>query len=105
MFIQLSRSEGQPLGIMESMSYGVPCIVTEGTTFKEIVEKYECGYTVEYDKKDIASKILYAIDNYEKMDILSKNAYNYAKNNFEWNKITLETINKYKTIINEIKER
>lgn len=103
-FIQLSKSEGQPLGIMEAMAYGLPCIVTEGTTFKEIIEKNKCGYTVELDKKNISNQILYIIENHEELSKMSKNAYKYAKENFEWNKILKESIEKYKEIIKEEKE-
>ena len=31
-FIQTSRFEGMPMGILEAQSYGVPCLVTKGTT-------------------------------------------------------------------------
>ena len=39
LFIQTSRFEGLPVGILETLSYGLPCIVTEGTNLAEFVQK------------------------------------------------------------------
>lgn len=41
-FIQVSRTEAQPLGIMEAMTLGMPVLVSEGTGFSNIVETNEC---------------------------------------------------------------
>ena len=47
-FIQTSRFEGMPMGILEAMSYGIPVLITEGTTLGEYVKEYNggggCGY-------------------------------------------------------------
>lgn len=102
-FIQLSKSEGQPLGIMEAMSYGLPCIVTEGTSFKEIVEKNNCGYGTNSEIKEVANTIKKALLEKQKLKELSKNAYKYAKDNFDFSKIAKKTIEKYEKIGNKNK--
>ncbi len=43
-FLQTSRSEGMPMGILEAMSYGLPCLITEGTGLTELVAEYEAGW-------------------------------------------------------------
>ena len=98
-FIQTSRLEGQPLGIMEAMAYGIPCIVTEGTSFENIINDNKCGYSSKCDAKEVAKNIIKIIQNKEKLNDFSKNAYTYAINNFRWDLVAKETIEKY----NEIK--
>lgn len=98
-FIQTSRSEGQPMGIMEAMGYGLPCIITEGTTFKDIIEENKCGYVTECKKEDVANKILDVIEHKTELKRLSENSYNYAKKNLDWKKISEESIKRYREII------
>ena len=94
-FIQTSRSEGQPLGIMEAMSYGIPCIVTEETTFGKIIDENKCGYSSKCDAEEIAKNIMEIIRNKKKLNCFSNNAYKYAVNNFRWELIAKESIEKY----------
>lgn len=102
MFIQVSRLEGQPLGIMEAMLLGMPTIVSEGSTFSNIIEKNNCGY-VASNPRQVADKIVLAYKNKNQLMKLSQNAYNYAKLNFSWDKISKNTLNIYKKIIKEKK--
>ena len=97
-FIQLSRLEGQPLGIMEALMMGIPSIVSDGTTFGDFVEKYNCGYRCNNnnDFKKIINKIRES--NYINM---SKNARKFAIDNFGWDRISRNTLNKYQEIIRE----
>ena len=46
-FIQTSRHEGMPMGILEAMSYGVPCAVTDGTNLGEFIKDNKCGWNCE----------------------------------------------------------
>ena len=97
-FILTSRFEGQPLAIMEALAKGIPVIATPGTNFSEEIEKNELGWKVELSSEDIAHKIL---DIYKQKDLLSSysvNAYEYAKDNLSWDKITKDTINLYKQL-------
>lgn len=91
-FIQTSRHEGQPMGIIEALSYGIPCIVTTGTTFAEIVNSNNCGIGIAFDEKQLFEAIKKIIDDEKKRKIMSNNAYKYAKNNYDWN-IIEEKIN------------
>lgn len=95
-FIQTSRTEGQPLGIMEAMSYGLPCIVTEGTSFAEIVNNNKCGYSSNNNADEVSKNILKVIQNTEKIKEFSNNSYQYSSENFSWNLVSKKTIEKYK---------
>ena len=61
-FIQTSRHEGMPMGILEAMSYGVPCIITQGTSLGKIVEEYDAGWVAETTADSIAESIETAIN-------------------------------------------
>ena len=96
-FIQTSRSEGQPLGIMEAMFLGMPIIVSNGTTFGKIVEKNNCGYVCN-SSKEISDKIIECFRNRDNFNILSENSYLYALNNFSWTVLAEQAVNEYKKI-------
>lgn len=98
-FIQTSRFEGMPMGILEALSYGIPVIVSEGTGMAELVLNNECGW-VGNNCVDISKAIIKAIDSKEDQKKYEENAFKCAKL-FFWDSIAKETINNYKKIINE----
>lgn len=100
-FIQTSRLEGQPLGIMEAMAYGLPCLVTNGTTFGKIIEENNCGYSSSEDEEKIAENILKILENRSNLEKFSYNAYNYAKKYFDWNYIAKKTIENYNKFVED----
>lgn len=97
-FIQVSRHEGQPLGIMEALSYGLPCIVTYGTSFGEYVNKNNCGIGINFSEKELfeAIKKMYNDVNFRKSCSHNSNIVNI---DFESNSIILELLKKYNNII------
>jgi len=100
-FVLLSRSEGLPTGVLEALSYGLPCLLTPGTNLANTVEKYKCGWKTDYKPENIAKKILEIYHSEkEELGIYSKNAHLFVKNEFSWDKITDETLSFYDRIIN-----
>lgn len=100
LFIQTSRSEGMPVGIIEAMSYGLPCILSEGTTLAEAADKYNLGYAAQNEIDDIAKAIERAIGDRNNWNIKSHNAKEFVKNNFAWDKVANETVDKYRELLN-----
>lgn len=100
-FIQLSRTEGQPLGIMEAMDLGMPCIVTSGTTFREIAHEKKVGIPVEDMPNKIAETIINIRAGAYDLPRLSKKASSYAAATFEWDKVSKLMIDDYRKIIAE----
>lgn len=92
-FILTSRFEGFPMAVLEALSYGIPCILTEGTNMKSMIEKYDSGWISKTEVKDIANTILKGIDKYKK-DIYNKNTLSNAKD-FEWKNIALQHLETY----------
>ncbi|MBQ8447883.1 MAG: glycosyltransferase family 4 protein [Clostridia bacterium] len=98
-FIQTSRTEGMPMGILEALSYGLPCLVTEGTTLSGIIDEYACGWTCPTAAGAIAEKIRDAISEKELYKLKSKNATELIAQEFLWDKVADKTIEKYKSFI------
>lgn len=98
-FIQTSRHEGQPMGILEALSIGVPCIVTYETSFGEYVDKNKCGYGTSLDIDEIFSKIKCLYMNKKNRDKFSENSRIKSIRDYEWSKIINDTCESYKIII------
>lgn len=86
-FVLMSRSEGQPVVILEAWSNGVPTLVTPGTTVSEECIANGCGWSVPADAGVIADKLIYLINNREEIDKNSQNAYYYAKKRYNWENV------------------
>lgn len=98
-FIQTSRSEGQPLGIIEAISLGLPCIVTKGTNFGKIIENEKIGWVADFSKESIINSIKNAYVQRKKLPEMSDRAYNYAKKNLAWDIVSQEALNYYEKVI------
>lgn len=61
-FILTSPSEGMPMGVLEALSHGVPCILTPGTNMAEDVVEAGAGWKAELDAESIANIIEKAVD-------------------------------------------
>lgn len=53
LFILTSRFEGHPMGLIEALSYGLPCLVTEGTNMAEEICLTDSGWTAKTDVDSI----------------------------------------------------
>lgn len=77
LFINVSKSEGLPISIMEAMSYGIPCIATNVGGTAEIVNSSN-GYLLNRDFSD--DDLLTILDKFSMLDVcqrqsLKENAY------------------------------
>ena len=97
-FIQVSRHEGQPMGIMEALSYGLPCIVTYGTSFGEYINKNNCGIGINFDENELFGAIKKMIEDRDFRDTCAKNA-KMIEREYDWEKVIGLCLNKYKELI------
>ena len=98
-FIQCSRTEAMPMGILESMSYGIPCLITKGTSLTAVLEKYDAGYSCETTVEGIASAIEKAVAQKYLLKEKSNNAITLVKESFLWDNVAKEAIENYKKLI------
>lgn len=98
-FVLPSRHEAMPMSVLEALSYGLPCLITQQTNMGNIIEKENCGWILTLDDEDISNLISRVIEEYKSnRNILKKNAVNAAKK-FLWSSVAEESINSYKNII------
>ncbi len=100
-FIQTSRFEGQPMGILEALGIGLPVIVTPGTTFGKEVELNKCGICVKAEPKDIAQGILRMEQEKDQLCVMSQNAIKLINENYLWDKVARRTVNLYAGLCKE----
>lgn len=99
-FIQTSRFEGMPLGVLEAMSYGLPCLVTEGTNLGDEVKDYSAGWHCENNIDSISEAILKSIKDKEAFIKIGKNGRDFVKTNYSWSIIAKKAIIEYSKLTN-----
>lgn len=94
-FIQTSRTEAMPMGIIEAMSYGVPCLITRGTTQGELVEEYDAGWVAENNAEAIAEKLQQAVEEKVLWEKKAAAARKSVEENYDWSTVAERTIQEY----------
>lgn len=100
-FIQTSRTEGMPLGVLEALSYGLPVIITEGTGVAKQVLCNNCGWTSKNHYTSISQAIIKMIQEKSHLIEKSKNARKFIFDNFDWDIITKKNLFEYQRIIKD----
>ena len=98
-FIQTSRFEGMPLGILEALSYGIPCLVTEGTNLADEIANYSAGWNGNTSALDISKAILQAIQEKECYFKLGHNGRAFVEKEFSWDTIAENAVRTYRGLI------
>lgn len=97
-FIQTSRFEGMPLGILEAMSYAMPCLITRGTTLGEIIQENSAGWLAETNAISIADKMVEAVEASKRYERLGSNGRKFVSEEFSWEKVARDTIVQYQSL-------
>ena len=96
-FIMTSRFEGMPMGLIEALSYGIPCLATRGTNLANEIERADAGWIAENDVESIKNALR---DLIFRRDLFKKgqNAIFLAKD-FAWDYIAKESNLVYSKLI------
>lgn len=95
-FLHPSLWDVVPTACMEAASCSVPLIITEETNLGEYVLKYQSGYIIDNDVKDLSKKLFLAeklFDKSEDYKRMCRNSYNMIHNELNWNNIGNRFIN------------
>ena len=96
MFILPSLYEGFGLPILEAMSYGLPCIVSDNSSFIEIVDDHALLVNPE-SSDDIAQKIgMFLNNDFLRKDFAQRSLENIKK--FSWDKSAKETLEVFEDV-------
>lgn len=98
-FILTSRYEGMPMGILEALSYGIPCIVTPGTNMADDISTFNAGWVSSFDSVKIAETIKKAVEEYTiAHNALCDNALRLS-HEYDWAKIAEVSVQKYSSVL------
>lgn len=89
-FIMTSRFEGHPMGLIEALSYGIPCLITRGTNMLEEVEEFQAGWVSENNLDGIKNAIIKMLNERNEISAKREAAYHLAEK-YDWDTIAKET--------------
>lgn len=98
-FILTSRSEGMPMGVLEALAHGMPCIVTPQTNMADIIETNQCGWVTNLGANYIAETIETAIRHFGNNSTELQSNAKKAASQYSWDKIADKTISLYSDVI------
>ena len=90
-----SDLEGMPLSLLEAMSYGNCCLVSDIPECVEVVENKALIFK-KANVHDLCEKIQDACDHSEKVLELKRQATNFICNKYNWDSVVTETIKLYR---------
>lgn len=99
-FIMTSRFEGQPMGLLEALSYGLPCLVTTGTNMRNEIEAQNAGWGADNNVKSIKKALLDMIASKIEYPEKGSNARALSKE-YEWNNIARRTHTQYENLLKD----
>lgn len=91
-FILTSRYEGMPMGVLEAISYGVPCILTPGTNMQEEIVNSGAGWGADFDEKSISNTIKMACAEMSNGHIRFRRAALNLSRNYNWEVIAKKSV-------------
>jgi glycosyltransferase involved in cell wall biosynthesis len=89
-----------PYGILEPMACKVPIIASNIDSVTELIEEgKECLLFSPANSKELAEKIIYLIENKQKMHEFKQNAYQKIKDKYNWESITSQYVSMYQSLV------
>ena len=98
-FIQTSRHEGMPVGILEAMSYGLPCLVTEGTSLGDEIKECRAGWCAETTAQDIARALVCAVKERSRWAEYGGNGRKAVREKYSWDVVAADTVERYRALL------
>lgn len=96
-YIMTSAYEGLPLTLLEALSSGLPCIVSNVSSISSMVTESNSGLTINTSNKgESVDKIISFLE--EDISELGKNGREYAVNKLDWNIISERYLQEFKKI-------
>ncbi len=98
LFVLPSELEGLPTVLLEAMSYGNCCLVSDIPENVEAIDKY--GYTFKNKNiDDLCEKLNFLLQNKDAVELVKQKAKEYVLKNFSWDKIAESFEKIYKNLL------
>lgn len=101
-FVMTSRFEGHPMGLIEALSYGIPCLATQGTYMAEKISGYEAGWMAGNDVESVKRALRSMMAEKERFAVKGANALKLASV-YSWDKIAQKTHAELEKIVESYK--
>ena len=98
-YVLPSDVEGMSISLLEAMSYGNCCIVSDIKENTEVVEDKALTFR-KGDVEDLRDKLLYILNNSEAVEKYKNAASDFICNKYSWEKVTEKTDDIYQALIN-----
>lgn len=98
-FIQTSRHEGMPMGILEAMSYGLPCLVTKGTSLGGVVADADAGWEAKTTAEDIAACLEKVMEERSRWPEKGSSGREAVKEFFSWDVVAPAAVKHYQDLL------
>ena len=100
-FVQTSRFEGMPLGILEALSYGIPCIASEGTTLAQRISDAGAGWNAGETVETIANALTRCVSEKSRWPSMGESGRQLAALTYSWDTIMEKTLDLYENVRNQ----
>ena len=97
-FILASFYEGQPLTLLEAMSQGLPCIVSDIYNMSHIVDESKCGKVINFKNKEKAAKDIISYFKSPKFKKDKSNIRKFTVKNKDWKVISEEYLTEWRKL-------
>lgn len=99
-FVAPSREDNLPNTIVEAISCGLPCVAFNIGGMPDLIKHKKNGYLAEpFDVEDLAKGINFVLEDEKRWNILSENALDKAKKDYDINIVSDKYIDLYKKIL------
>jgi DNA topoisomerase-3 len=85
-FVHTSRFEGMPMSVLDALSYGVPCLVTQGSNLREEIEQCNAGWGADNSVESIESALLCLCEDIPNLSQMQINAKKLSEK-YTWDEI------------------
>lgn len=100
LFIQPSEHEGLSMGLLEAMSFGLPCLASDIPANLEAMNGQGLNFK-NMDVSDLAQKLKYALNNQEIMKSQGQALQERTRQEYNWEKIVDQTLAVYTGLLNK----
>lgn len=98
LYVLPSEIEGLPISLLEAMSYGQCCLVSDIEENTDVIREYGYSFKTE-DVDSLKEKLNYLINRPDKVKSIRKVVKNYVQKEYDWDVVANKTEETYKMMI------